>query len=145
MQLHRYFNTCLAAFYLSNPTVDIKWLQGLSNLESLVCKLWRQKIVIRLTEKKQKRGRKKGYIPLYSPFSDREYRDWSKQQHSRKIHWSHLKSDHQTKQNTFTFSPMKIVIHTFCSTSIDLMKQCWARARFSRPGVKIGKYNFIIS
>lgn len=33
------------------------------------------------------------------------------------------------------------VVHTFGSTSIDLMKQCWARAKFSRPDVRERKWH----
>ncbi len=32
--------------YLSDPAVDIKWLQGLSDLESLVCKLRKQDLTL---------------------------------------------------------------------------------------------------
>lgn len=58
-----YFTACLPERYLSNPTVDIKWLQWLSNLESLVRKLQDKWSVISTDDWKRKEKEKDKPVP----------------------------------------------------------------------------------
>lgn len=93
----------MVSLYLSDPAVDIKWLQGLGNLKGLVCKLREQdqtltkKIsdyynyilnfaVYRTMIKTKNTYKEVDHTPLYCLSSNTGYRGLSKQQHSVKKH-----------------------------------------------------------
>lgn len=127
--------------YLSNPAVDIERLQRLCNFEGLVGKL--RKSNQTLTKKMsanyiniQNKSHTHTHTSMLSFFKYRVPRLVQATTFCNRL-WSY--------QNIWIVSENANVhlnlcaLHTFASTCIDLMRQCWARAKFSRPEKKESK------